>query len=271
MNNEKLEKIIKQSVIKAPHIEYDSRKILQKCKIEKEKRKIKLINNVLGLCCILIICFIGVFLTIIVMNNNNNMPINNQANVDMGKDSHLSRVGYTQEQYDKQKQNDPEWEPLFDKLIVWGPELASGTIKFDVIYKSNLLNKSDKSSLLEYKTSIEKVYSNHNVSFQIAFGVKDNKDYIYLIDYLGYDNKLKKDVNNIFFFESNLSYSFESIINEFELQINKELSNVFLNSCYYDDQNLLTSGIIIGFIEVDDFYQEYYILKLDGEVYIINK
>ena len=134
-----------------------------------------------------------------------------------------------------------------------------------------MLSIEDKQSLVEYEKSIKKKYPNHNVSFQISFGVKDNNDYIYLIDYCGYDSKLKKEVCNEFLFKSYLTYSFESIVSEFEVKTGRELTDEFLINAYYDDQNLLSSGIIIKFIEVEGLYQEYYFANFDGELFVVNK
>ena len=271
MNDEELEILINQDVQKAPYIECDSKKILRKCKMEKKRYNIKLFKYALYACFCVVLCFVSVLTTITIVKNNGTITLNNPANVDIGKSPYLSRIGYTQKQYDNKKQNDPDWEPIFDKTIAWGPELASGMIKYDVISKSNLLSEEDKVVLLNYKASIKQTYPDHDVSFQIGFGIKNNKDYIYLIDYIGYDRELEKEINNTFLFESNLSYSFESIVDEFELMLDAELSDDYLNSSYYDNQNLLTTGIIIGFLENDGLYQEYYMVKLDGEIFVVNK
>lgn len=267
MNDEELEKLIKFDMPKTPYIECNSKKILQKCKIQKDKYSNQIFKYLFTVCFCIVLCFATSFLTIRIVNNNYSSALN----VDKGKSPYLAMEGFSQELYEAIKANNPDWEPKFDNLIAFGPESASGTIKLEVINKSNLLSDKSKQILAEYETSIKKTYPSHAVSFQIAFGTKNNVDYIYLIDYCGYDNNLGKEVRNEFLFESNLNYSFDSIVNEFELQIGKELTDEFLNSAYYDDQNLLSSGIVIGFIEVDGLYQEYYIVKLDGEIFVINK
>ena len=271
MSNEELEKLIRNDYFELKYSGCDENMILKKCKTGKGKHNIKLFKHILYACFCLVLCFISVLTTVLILNNNSPIRYANPANVDMGKDPYLSRIGYSQELYENRKKQNPDWEPIFDKTIAWGPELASGMIKYDVISKSNLLNEEDKAVLLEYKTSIKQTYPTHDVSFQIAFGIKNNKDYIYLIDYIGYDRELEKEINNTFIFESNLSYSFESIVDEFELMLDAELSDDYLNSSYYDNQNLLTTGIIIGFLENDGLYQEYYMVKLDGEIFVVNK
>lgn len=269
MNDEELENLIKSDMPKTPYIECNSKKILQKCKIQKDKYSNQIFKYLFTVCFCIVLCFATSFLTIQIVNNNDNHII--ALNGDKGKNPYLAKDGLSQELFEAIKANDPNWEPVFDKMIAFGPESANGTIILDVINKSNLLSYDDRQVLLEYESGIKKTYPSHNVSFQIAVGVIDNKDYIYLIDYCGYDDKLKKEIYNEFLFESGLTYSFESIVNEFELQIGKDLTDEFLNSAYYDDQNLLSSGIIMGFIEVDGLYQEYYIVKLDGELFVINK
>lgn len=268
MNDEELEKLIKSNIPKI-HTECNSKELFQKCKIQKVKHNNQIIKYLFSICCCAILCFITASITITIVNYNKNY--NNALNVDMGKTTYLSREGLSEKLYEAAKMNNPNWEPIFDKMIAFGPDNANGTIKLSVINKSDLLSSEDKQTLIEYETSIKETYPNHLVNFQIAFGIKDNKDYIYLIDYCGYDEKLKKAVYNEFLLESNLKYSFESLVSEFETKTGKEMTSDFLNSAYYDDQNLLSSGIIIGFIEVNGFYQEYYYVKLDGEVFVNNK
>lgn len=264
--SDELELLFNKDVPVVPEVEFDYKKMLQNCKTGKEKHNIKLFKHIIYACFCLVLCFISVLTTVLILNNNSPIRYANPANVDKGKSPYLSRIGYSQELYENRKKENPDWEPIFDKTIAWGPELASGMIKYDVISKSNLLNEEDKAVLLEYKTSVNQKYPNHEVSFQIAFGIKNNKDYIYLIDYLGYDIELEKEINNTFLFESNLPYSFESIVNRSELLLNMELTDEFLNSSYYDGQNLLASGIIIGFVENDGFFQEYYMVKLNERI-----
>ena len=254
-----------------PEIKGDYKKTMELFESRKSSSKKKIMNLIKLSVYTLVICVISVFSTILISRLGETRKPGVALNVDMGKNPYLSRVGYSDELYNRRKAEDPNWEPIFDNLIAFGPESASGTIKLGVINKSHLLSDESKQILAEYETSIKKTYPSHTISFQIAFGIKNNKDYIYLIDYCGYDNSLKKEVWNEFLFESNLNYSFESIVNEFELQIGKELTDEYLNSSYYDDQNLLSSGIIIGFTEVDGRYQEYYMVKLDGELFVISK
>lgn len=176
-----------------------------------------MVKYLITMCFCVVLCFIKAFLAIQIVNNNANHTI--ALNVDMGKNPYLAKDGLSQELFEAIKANDTNWEPVFDKIIAFGPESANGTIILDVINKSNLLSYGDKQVLLGYESGIKKTCPSHNVSFQIALGVLDNKDYIYLIDYCGYDEKLKKEIYNEFLFESGLTYSFESIVNEFEFFI----------------------------------------------------
>ena len=273
MEDEELKELLK---IEIPKSEKNFEKTLYECKNNEQKRNYKLINVLSLFVFGVIVMTISVFITMKIDNKKYDKNVSNiqnlvLENVDKGKSPYLAKDGIAPVIYNSLKKNNPDWEPVFDKMFAFGPEGVSSTIILDVIEASNLLNSEDKQTLLIYEENIKNTYPNHVVSFQIALGIRNDIDYIYLIDYCGYDNNLGKEVINTFIFKSNLDYSFLSIIDEFEIQIGKELTDEFLNSSYYDNQNALSSGIILGFTQDNDTYQEYYIVKLDGNVYLVSK
>ena len=154
MNDEELEKLIKSNTPNTPYIECDSKRILQRCKIQINKNNNQMFKFLLTICCCAVICFITALVAIQIVNNNANNTI--ALNVDMGKNPYLAKDGLSQELFEAIKANDPNWEPVFDKLVAFGPESANGTFILDVINKSNLLSYDDKQVLLEYESSIKK-------------------------------------------------------------------------------------------------------------------
>ena len=255
MEYDALKDVLKLNIPK-PHRNFE--KTLNACK-KTTKINYKVNNIIIAIITCLVIVLITSFTTIII----DRKVLSKQTiygNVDMGKDPHLAING-----------GDSNYTPIFDTIVAWGPELASGTFEMNVIINSRLLKEEDIETLKEYERGIKAKHPSQNVSFQIALGIKDSKDYIYLIDYCGVLDDTGKDYYYQFVFESNLPYDFDSIINDFEEQIGEELSNDFLNSSYYDDQNLLCSGIIMGFSENDGVYKEYYLIKHNGKLYVDNK
>ena len=215
----------------------------------------------------LIVAIISVFSTIAI-----NHLINKDGNI-------LERQRGTTTSYNVDKGKDPGLvtqnadsndDTIFDQIIAFGPEASTGSFGIDVILKSNLLKEEDKETLKEYQEDTKKTSPNHEIAFQVCLGIKDGKDYVYLIDYCGYDKKLDKEVINTFLFESNLSYSFNTIVTSFEKENVIELSNAFLNSSIYDSQNKLVSGIILDFIESENGFEENYVIKYDNKLLSMN-
>ena len=267
MEKDELRNIVK---IKYPKVECDPNKAYEYFLKSRRSQKRIAFRNITIILYTLIICFITSLTTFFIQkkiteNNINQMEKVNidklqGSNTDMGKDPYIAVQGV-----------DPDQHPIIDQIIAFGPEKADGTFDLSVILRSNLINEEDKQELKNYETEIKKTYPSHNVRFQIALGIKDGKDIIYLIDGCGYDIELEKTVNSVFIFNSNLSYSFDTLVNDFEELTGKELTNDFLNKSHYDDQHLQEYGIILAFIEKDEQYQEYYILKLEGNVFILNR
>ena len=255
MEYDELRDVLKLNIPK-PHRYFE--KTLNACK-KTTKINYKVNNIIIATITCLVIVLITCFTTIMI----DRKVLSKQTiygNVDKGKDPHLAING-----------GDSNYTPIFDTIVAWGPELASGTFEMNVIINSRLLKEEDIETLKEYERGIKAKHPSQNVSFQIALGIKDSKDYIYLVSYNQFLDEKGKSSYNSFVFESNLPYDFNSIISDFEMQIGKELTNEFLNSSYYDEQNLLCSGIIMGFFENDGNYKEYYLIKLDGKLYVDNK
>ena len=168
-----------------------------------------------------------------------------------------------------------EWigkQPVFDSYIAIGPEDGSKRISLDVLLKTNLLKEEDKNVLIEYANDANEKEFNHEARFLICFGTIEEKDYIFLADmYYDETSNWIGYVTTTFYFESNLSYPFSSLADEFEDLAGDSLTNECITS--YNDQNILECGIAICFERLDDgTYKEYYLMKTyDKQEFVVKK
>lgn len=167
------------------------------------------------------------------------------------------------ETYNEIKKYNPNWEPIFDRMFAWGPAKENDTFSLDEILKSNLLRDTEKSTLRSYELDIKKIYPDHEVRFQVALGIKNDEDRVCLIDYIG-TNDNGSDIASTFFFYSNLPYRYKTIINELSTQTGVELTDKFLCSSVYNDNNELISGIVLRLEEKDGHCYEHYEAMIEG-------
>ena len=162
-----------------------------------------------------------------------------------------------------------------DKIICFGPEKFAFPYKENVILNSNIINEQDKEIFRKYIEEQNKLTTKDKNRFTIYFVIKEGKDMIRIDDVNPIDNGLET-----FYFESNLNYSFESIINDLENMTNIKFSDEFLNSeiDVYDgivgDLNSITlvKGIILNFnLNDEGIYVPYYKVIIDDKVYVLNK
>lgn len=186
----------------------------------------------------LFVLTIGIFSTIIISNFNGH---NNSGDISPTKNVELL--------IDK---------GLIDKFIAFGPDRSTNLFTSNIILKSNIISETDKDVLRNYEGN---GYS--NLFYNLYFGAKDGKDMIFL-HHLGkpYD---------ILIFDSNLDYSFQSIIDDFELQSGIALTNEFLLSSRLDSTNKQVGGIIISFNEIDGILQPLFTSFIDNKTYIVSK
>ena len=149
-------------------------------------------------------------------------------------------------------------EGKIDKFIAFGPDRATNLFTSDLILKSNIISDSDKDVLRNYEKN-----EYPNLFYNLYFGIKDGKDVVCL-------HHLGKPYN-IIVFESDLDYSFQSIVEEFELQSGITLSDDFLNSSELDSMNKQMGGIVISFNEVDSIFEPFFIAFIDGKTYLVSK
>lgn len=67
--NDELELLLNKDVPVVPEIEFDYKKMLKNCKMEKDKNNIKLFKYLLYACFCLVLCFVSVFTTVMIKNN----------------------------------------------------------------------------------------------------------------------------------------------------------------------------------------------------------
>ncbi len=220
--------------------EYQS--LLENTRTKKIKyRKLKFVMYTLS------VVLITVFSTLLV---NNYFTSNNSiGSVDPGKPTNFVEGGY------------------FEKVICFGPEVAKCLYKSEIIFNSNIIKEEDKNILKEYLDEQKKIKPGHVNYFQICFGIKDGKDIVFLGDL----SPAGKHGAELFIFESNLDYTFESILVDFENMTNTELTDDFLEASKYENGKQVM-GIILNFNQNEEgIYIPYYKVIIDDKVYVLNK
>ncbi len=115
-----------------------------------------------------------------------------------------------------------EYYEYFDTIIACGPR-QKGLGKINMLYKTDIISDEDKEELKLYEQEIKQNDLYNDVGFSISLGIKNGKDEVYIVCYPVYDavkvSKIKKWFDpsilykgkKIFIFESNLSFSLQSI------------------------------------------------------------
>lgn len=147
-----------------------------------------------------------------------------------------------------------EIKEKFDVFFAYGigDNLTLSTL--DVILQSNIISDIDKDVLLDYKNKSNNKYND----FGVYLGKKDNKDIVFLTSL--------NDSNISFIFNSNLSYSYQDVINEF---IKKSNNDNIQDYGYSSNEFSEDIEIVVLFKKVNDLYVPYYTMELNGKVYIV--
>lgn len=155
---------------------------------------------------------------------------------------------------------------ILDKLICFGPEVYLHLYQEETILNSNMISENDKVVLREYLLDQQNKKKGHINYFVIYFGIKDNKDIVLIVDVSPVNNSAKS-----FYFESNLSYSFESIIKDLEQIINTTITDDFLQAAKYENGKQV-AGIILDFNQDENGVNTpYYKVIINDQVYVLNK
>ena len=153
----------------------------------------------------------------------------------------------------------------FDLCVAFSGRYSAGTnlMPLSKFLLTDLLNDEDKNQLIE-AFNLRTDVIDLSVSCNFYLLIDDGKDYVFIKQLNG---EFKE-----FTFESNFSYDFMSIVEEFEKLSGVELTKEWLNDNEYDTIGNLTTGINIYFREVvPGVYKEYYTALIDGTMYVINK
>ena len=155
-----------------------------------------------------------------------------------------------------------------EKIICFGSEDYFHPYKEELIFNTNIISDADKEIFINYIEEQNKLSTDDKNRFIIYFVIKDGKDIIQIDDINPVNNGSKT-----FYFESNLNYSFDSIVNDFENMTGTKLTDEFLNSSVYDKKlGKLVSGIILCFnLNDEGIYVPYYKVIIEGKVYVLNK
>ena len=174
-------------------------------------------------------------------------PVNPNTNptlINQFKSSYLVKAGY------------------LDTCMAFSSRYSSGTnyLCLDKILKTSLLSENDKQTLID---SLE--YSITSYYFTYYLGIKDGKDIIIMKD-------MRNSPYQTYQFDSNFSYDFTSIIEEFEKLSGVYLTLEWLNGDTYDQFGNLKTGISIYFQE-DETGQirEYYTAFINDHLYVVTK
>ena len=209
--------------------------------------------------CVMLTCVVSVGSTLLIqgsMKGGDGMGSNGfPGNVDPGKS--------------------PEFiEKEFDELLAFGSWwLENGitfteNVKFDLL-GTDIISESDKDAIREFEKANGK--SGKNVYYyNIYMGMKDGKDTVVLSRLIAPYQTFK--------FESNLQYSFSSVLEKFEELSGEELTREFLlDSTFDNDYYYSVGGISVRFVldalnynhQKGKSYIAYYIAIIDGQVYIV--
>jgi hypothetical protein len=153
----------------------------------------------------------------------------------------------------------------FDLCVAFSGNYSSSSnyIPLSKFLLTDLLKEEDKLQLIKTFNLRTDIIDN-SVSCNFYLLTDEGKDYIFI--------KQLNDEFKEFIFESNFSYDFMSIVEEFEKLSGVELTKEWLNDNEYDTIGNLTTGINIYFREVEPgVYKEYYTALIDGTMYVINK
>lgn len=209
---------------------------------------IKSKQNVMPKLKLLVLTIIMCLITVVVSVN-----VTKATYSDSNKNSTESYIG--------DKLSDEKYREIFDTFVAFGNEKVGRYYGNNVLLNLDLISTKDKEVLIKY---FEENESTVNDKYTIHLGIKEGKDIVYIES---------KNNNEIYFiFNSNLDYSFESVINNFEVMCNQELTQDILKSTsVHGVLSLYTSGIFMRLKEVDGIYVIYYSLRIDNKLYILNK
>ena len=155
----------------------------------------------------------------------------------------------------------------FDKIICFGPEVFNEHYTVDVILSSSIISEDDKNILSAYCAEQNEIQPGYVTYFNIHFGIKDGKDNVLICSL----NDPVKNQGKLFNFDSNLEYSFESIISELEIMTNTKFTDEFLAKSKYENFKQVM-GIVLDFnLNDEGIYVPYYKVIINDKVYVLNR
>ena len=246
MEDKDLKKILKCNV---PEVELDSKKILYNCKNHKNKMKKLRISSLLV--SIVFICLItGVFLIVLnVPSNDNPEEKNNQIEKPVS--------------FDVNPNKDAKGlviNGFIDYCVAYGVD-GINKLKSSELYDLDIISEEDKVILkaMDQKNGVRYI--------NLYFAVKDNKDVI-VISYL--ERPFGED--GMLIFDSNISFSFNGLVDEFEDIIGEDIDYDFLNQRYQEtSEQILPSGIYLELVKDNDIYKYKFTLYYKNQEHIIYK
>lgn len=161
----------------------------------------------------------------------------------------------------------------FDEFYIFSGD--RDMVDMDIVLKTNIISEKDKNALKEYCSG----NGRSKKYFNVYMGVKDNRDIVVFHD-------ISSKPYERLVFESNLSYSFKSVVEKFEEMSGEKLTQEFLKESrwdeYYDSQigEIISSvndtgGISMRFSLwvtegfVGRYLIEYYTAIINGQIYVV--
>ena len=203
--------------------------------------------------CVMLTCVVSVGSTLLIqgsMKGGDGMGSNGSpGNVDPGKYTDFAKK---------------EFDTFFAFSGYWLENMhqMGHDLNFDIL-RTDIISESDKDAIREFEKANGK--SGKNVYYyNIYMGMKDGKDTVVLSRLIAPYQTFK--------FESNLQYSFSSVIEKFEEVSGEKLTQDFLCGSEWNDYYATEmGGITLRFVQngYKNKYVPYYTVFINGKVYIL--
>lgn len=250
MEKDELRDIVK---IKYPKVECDPNKAYEYFLKSRRSQKRIAFRNITIIFYTLIICFISVVTTIVLYDS-----INNQ---DKTKDDDNQTEQPIAFEIDSNKDaKGLVINGFIDYCVAYGVD-GINKLKSSELYDLDIISEEDKVILkaMDQKNGVRYI--------NLYFAVKDNKDVI-VISYL----ERPFGEEGILIFDSNISFSFNGLVDEFEDIIDEDIDYDFLNQRYQEtSEQILPSGIYLELVKDNDIYKYKFTLYYKNQEHIIYK
>ena len=146
-------------------------------------------------------------------------------------------------------------EDEYDLIVAYGNNQTGKGFSINEIINSNLLDEDSKNELYDYDKLVKKE-EYYQDKYIVCLMIVNGEDIIKIVHNI--------EFGKVFSYESNLDYSFESIINDFNDKFNLDINEEFLNS--------INRGIVLSFEDsTNGTYLINYNVLYQNKLYVLNK